>query len=195
MQKETVYRIFSNIPSIKTERLNLRKIYVSDYEDMYEYAHLASVPKYLTWYPHPSKQYTKEYLQYVSTQYNIGNFYDWAVTLKEEGRMIGTCGFTRFNFTSNSGEVGYVLNPDYHGRGIATEAVRQVMKFGFEELGLHRIECKFMEGNEASRRVMERVGMKFEGYSREAMLVKHQYRTIGTYSILENEYRAIYGDE
>jgi ribosomal-protein-alanine N-acetyltransferase len=192
MQKEAVYRIFANIPTLESERLSLRKIYVSDYEDMYEYAHLGEVPKYLTWYPHTSKQYTKEYLHYISTQYSLGNFYDWAITLKDEGRMIGTCGFTRFNFTSNSAEIGYVLNPKYHGRGIATEAVKRVMKYGFIELGLHRVECRFIEGNDASRRVMERVGMTFEGYSRESMLVKHEYKTIGTYSMLVSEYKQLY---
>ena len=66
--------------------------------------------------------------------------------------------------------------------------MRAVLAFGFERLALHRIEARFMEGNEASLRVMEKVGMHFEGYRREAMLVKGTYRTIGYSSILRHEY-------
>ena len=63
-----------------------------------------------------------------------------------------------------------------------------VVKYGFEELGLHRIEAKFMEGNDASLHVMEKLGMQFEGYRRESMLVKRRYRTIGVCAILRNEW-------
>jgi RimJ/RimL family protein N-acetyltransferase len=104
--------------------------------------------------------------------------------------MIGTCGFTRFDFPNDSAEVGYVLNPDYHGRGYATEAAGCVLRFGLERLGLHRIEARFMEGNEASLRVMQKLGMSLEGYRRESMLVKGQYRTIGVCSILQEEFTA-----
>ena len=72
--------------------------------------------------------------------------------------------------------------------GIAVEAVREVMRFGFETLQLHRIEAKFIEGNTASLRVMEKTGMRFEGYHRDSMLIKGTYRTIGVCGILREEY-------
>jgi ribosomal-protein-alanine N-acetyltransferase len=72
--------------------------------------------------------------------------------------------------------------------GIAPEAVEAVLAYGFDRLLLHRIEARFMEGNDASLRVMEKVGMRFEGFRRESMLVKGSYRTIGTCSILFDEY-------
>ena len=102
--------------------------------------------------------------------------------------MIGTCGFTSFNCPSDSAEIGYVLSPPYQGKGLATEAVRCVLAFGFEELSLHRIEAHFIEGNQASRRLMERVGMSFEGFARESMRIKGRYRTIGTCAILRHEF-------
>ena len=102
--------------------------------------------------------------------------------------MIGTCGFTAFNFSSDSAEIGYVLNPAYHGRGLATEAVREVIRFGFEELSLHRIEAKFMKENIRSQKLMARVGMQLEGYAREALKIKGVYRTIGTCSLLRSEW-------
>lgn len=188
MKRETIYRTFANIPELETERLILRKMLVRDYEDMFEYAHRADVTKYLTWNPHPNKIYTREYLEYVATRYAAGEFYDWAVIERESGKMIGTCGFTRFDYQSNSAEAGYVLNPLYWGRGYAPEALRAVLEFGFTKLGLHRVESRYMEGNNSSRRVMEKVGMTYEGMNRQAMLVRGEYKNICVCSILYDEF-------
>lgn len=189
MKCETVYRVFSAIPELRTDRLVLRRMTVADCYDMYEYASDPAVTRYLTWSPHPDVEYTKDYLRYIANHYKLGDFYDWAVILEDEKKMIGTCGFTQFHFHHNAAEVGYVINPDYRGRGIADEAVRAVMKFGFETLGLHRIEAKYIMGNEASRRVMEKVGMTFEGVRRGEMLIKGDYRDIGVCAILRDDAR------
>ena len=188
MKREKICKIFSDMPTLSTERLVLRPMRVSDARDMFDYAKRLDVTTYLLWNPHPTMSYTEDYLRYLQGRYALGEFYDWAVVEKQSGRMIGTCGFTRFDFLHNAGEIGYVLNPNYHGRGYATEAAKCVLCFGFEKLGLHRVEAKFMQGNEASLRVMEKLGMTFEGFRREAMLVKNVYRTIGICSILQNEY-------
>lgn len=188
MKKDLLYRLFSHIPTLETDRLTLRGMRVSDAPDMYEYARRPSVTEYLTWEPHTSVEETKEYLTYVGQRYRTGDFYDWSVVDKASGRMIGTCGFTSFNCPADSAEIGYVLNPAFQGKGLATEAVRRVLRFGFEELSLHRIEAHFILGNEASHRLMERVGMTFEGYARESMKIKGRYRTIGTCAILRGEF-------
>ena len=188
MKKERICGIFSDMPKLNTTRLLLRPMRVSDATDMYDYARREDVTEYLLWSPHPSQQYTEEYLRYIQRRYALGEFYDWAVVEKESGRMIGTCGFTRFDFPHNAAEIGYVLNPDLHGKGYGTEAAACVLRFGFERLGLHRIEAKFMKGNDASLHVMEKLGMTLEGYRRDGMYVKGCYRTIGVCSILKNEF-------
>jgi ribosomal-protein-alanine N-acetyltransferase len=188
MKRQSVYHIFSNIPKLSTDRLILRKLALSDADDMHDYAHRADVTRYLTWSPHPNISYTREYLAYVSEHYRAGDFFDWAVVDRESDRMIGTCGFTRFRYEADCGEIGYVLHPAYWGRGIATEAVEAVIRFGFQRLELNRIEAKFMEGNIASRRVMEKNGMTFEGIGRQSMYVKGEYHNVGVCSILRDEY-------
>lgn len=190
MKKEKLYRVFSHLPELLTERLTLRKMMVTDSQDMYEYASRNDVTRYLTWYPHPDRGYTKQYLQYLGNRYAAGMFYDWAVVFEPDCKMVGTCGFTSFNCAFDSAEVGYVLNPDYWGRGIATEALERVIQFGFEELRLHRIEARFIQENEASLRVMEHVGMTLEGYLREGMLIKGSYVTVGVASVLVSEWQA-----
>ena len=192
MKKETIFKIFSNMPTLYTERLSLRVMHPIDAEDMYDYAKRPEVTKYLLWREHEDIYFTRDYLNYINRRYALGDFYDWAIIERESRRMIGTCGFTKIDVPNNSAEIGYVLNPDFHRRGFGSEAVKRVMKFGFEELGLNRIEARFMQGNEASLALMKSVGMTFEGYMRDLIFVKGSYRTVGISSILRSEYEKIY---
>lgn len=188
MKKETIYNIFSNMPILETERLTLRKMSLDDTDDMYEYSKNSDVTKFLSWMPHENKAYTYDYLNYLQNRYKTGDFFDWAIVCRQSEKMIGTCGFTRFDFPNNSAEIGYVINPKYSGKGIATEASARVIRYGFEILNLERIECKYIVGNIASRRVMEKNGMTFEGIRRHGMLVKGEYRDVGVCSILKKDF-------
>ncbi len=193
MNRDEITRIFRDPPYIETDRLLLRKMQKKDAADMYEYACRHDVTRYLLWEPHESETYTYKYLAYIQSRYRAGDFFDWALTIKDGGKMIGTCGFTRLNIESNSGEIGYVLNPVFWGYGLAPEAVNAVLRYGFCELRLHRIEARYMVGNDRSRRVMEKVGMQFEGVGRDSMHVKGKYVSIGTCAILRNEFFALNG--
>ncbi len=177
---------FIKIPNLYTDRLRLRKLYYSDFEDVFKYASDTSVTEYLLWSPHPDRGYTKRYLALIEKKYRLGEFYDWGVELN--GRIIGTCGFTSFTVEHNIGEIGYVLGKQYWGLGIAAEAARRVIAFGFEELSLNRIESKFMIGNERSLRVLQKCGMKLEGVMKEAVYAKGKYRDVGISSITAKEY-------
>lgn len=195
MKREKIFKVFSNMPTLHTERLSLRAMHPIDAEDMFDYAKRPEVTEYLLWYEHEDIHFTRDYLNYIGHRYALGDFYDWAVIEHESRKMIGTCGFTRFDTANNSAEIGYVLNPDFHRRGFGSEAVKKIIEFGFEELGLNRIEARFMQGNEASLALMKSVGMTFEGYMRDLIFVKGKYRTIGISSILRSEYEKIYNTE
>ena len=185
---EIIKKYFCPMPILFSERLFFRTMRKSDYRDMYEYAKQDRVTEYLLWKPHPDEDYTYDYLDYVESRYRVGDFYDWALVLRDSGKMIGTCGFNYFDKINNSAEIGYVLNPAYWNQGIATEAVKTVIRFGFVELDLNRIEARHMIGNNPSGRVMEKCGMKHEGILRSAVLVGDEYKTVSVYSILYGEY-------
>ena len=190
MKREKIYEVFSKLPSFETERLTLRPMRMFDAFDMYEYARLPQTSAFLTWSPHPDIEYTKNYLAFIIGKYKTGEFYDWAVVLKkEEPKMIGTCGFSRIDVSNNSAEIGYVIAPDFQRNGYAGEAVREILNFGFNTLNFNRIEAKYIIGNDASRSVMEKCGMIYEGTARSSMIVKGKYRDIGTCSILKSEHK------
>ena len=102
--------------------------------------------------------------------------------------MIGTCGFTRIDCKKSLGEVGYVLNKNYWGQGLAPEALQRVVQFAFEVLGLNRVESRFMEGNIPSRKVMEKAGMTFEGFAHEPLMAKGKSVAVGVCSISKDAY-------
>lgn len=188
MKLNFIARLFSKIPEMETDRLLFRAIKKADYKDMYEYSHDPRTSQYLLWEPHKDIEYTKKFIDVIISKYKIGEYNDWAIVLKDSKKMIGTCGFTKIDEYNSVAEIGYVLNPKYWGNGLATEAAKKVIEFAFEILKINRVEAKFIFGNEASLKVMNKIGMKFEGYQRESMLVKGKYRTIGIASILRREY-------
>ena len=169
---EDMLSIFTKIPTLETDRLTMRKILPCDCADMYDYSRRPETSKFLLWSPHTNLRYTKKYRSYVQTADRNENFYDFALVDKESGRMIGTCGFTGFDLQNNSAEIGYVLHPEFWGKGLAKEAVMRLMTFGFAELRLHRLSAKIMTGNAASKRVAEKCGMRHEATYIEGMLIK-----------------------
>ena len=182
MNKDSL-KIFKNIPTLKTDRLILRKIECRDLSDVYEYTSDPLVPQYLMWYPHKTREYTKSYLQYIKKLYKKGKFYDWGIEF--EGKLIGTVGFSSISVKNNSAEIGYVLNSKFWNKGIATEAVNEILKFAFSILDIQRVEAIFLPENEKSRKVLIKCGMKFEGVRRSALLVKGEYRDVEMFSIIK----------
>lgn len=179
---------FKNNTVIETPRLILRRMSVRDRNDMYEYASRDEVTKYLLWRTHKTPEHTKRYLEYVVSLYRSGQFFDFAIEYRKNSKMIGTCGFASIDENNRCAEVGYVISPDYKGKGIASEALDAMLRFGFCDIGLNRIEARYMTENIASRRVMEKCGMTFEGIYKQKLFVKEEYKDIGVCALLASDY-------
>ena len=188
MKRNFLSKIFSRIPTLETEHLLFRGVKRSDLKDINNYASNPKTSQYLLWEPHKTLQYTQEFIELILSRYKSGEYSDWALVDKASGRMIGTCGFTRVDEENSIVEIGYVLNPEFWGMGLATEAAEKIVDFAFNVLQANRVEARFMFGNDASLAVMKKIGMKFEGYQRDSLFVKGKFRTIGVASILKREY-------
>ena len=183
-----ILQYFQKNITLQTDRLLLRKIQPCDAMDMYEYACRPETSEYLTWEKHPYYSYTVELIRFFQREYAQGRYFDFAIVLKDENKMIGTVGFTNYDQNHRVAEVGYVVNPAYHGRGIATEALSAVINFAFCELGVNRVEAKYIVQNAPSLRVMEKCGMTHEGVQRQKMIIKGKARDIGVCSVIRSEY-------
>ncbi len=181
-------RIFSSLPTLNTERLVLKRIVPENAEDMYEYASRQDVTRFLLWSPHVNLRETKGYIEYLQREYRKGNYADWGITLRDSGKFVGTIGFANLDLTNNWGELGYVLNPEYHGRGIMTEALGAVLELAFRELSLHRVQLRIMDGNTDSQKLARRMGFVYEGMQRGSVLAKGSYRDVHIFSKLAEDY-------
>ena len=190
-----IKEVFTNIPTIETERLILRKILPSDSADMYEYSCLDEVTKYLTWSSHKSEKETERYIKLLSKKYTQGAFWDFGIELKENSKFIGTCGFTSFDTDLNRAEIGYVINPNLWGAGIAPEACRAVLKFGFSVFDLDGVCARYIEGNDSSKKVMEKLGMSYVTTYKNSYYIKNEYKTVIEYSITKKEFFAALQNE
>ena len=182
-------RRFINIEPLYTERLVLRRLTRYDLEDVYAYCSDPQVSKYLLWSPHESMRTTRQYLTLVERKYRSAEFYDWGV--EYEGRIIGTCGFTSFSVVDDSAQIGYVLSSEFWGRGIATEMLKSVIRYGFDVLSLNRIEGRYMKENVASLAVMNKCHMTLEGIHKEAIYVKNKYCDVGVCAITRSEFERL----
>ena len=180
--------ILADLPTIETERLLLRKITLNDASDMFEYASNPEVSEYTMWSTHVSIEDTKYFLKSLTKMYKKRELVDWGIVHKAEKKFIGTCGFVEWSMTHSRAEIGYALSARYWSEGYMSEAVNAIIEFGFREMLLNRVVGRCEVHNIASARVMEKVGMQFEGILRQQLFVKGKYWDLKIYSILREEF-------
>jgi RimJ/RimL family protein N-acetyltransferase len=113
----------------------------------------------------------------------------FGIVVREEDRLIGSCGLHNIKPADRCATFGLMIGDvDYHGRGYGTEATRLTIRFGFEELNLHRIQLNVFAHNAAARRVYEKAGFVQEGCRRQAVYRHGRYRDVYEYGILRDEY-------
>jgi RimJ/RimL family protein N-acetyltransferase len=113
-----------------------------------------------------------------------------AVLLRDTGELIGEVNLAWLSEAQRGGEFGFVFNPAFHGRGYATEAAVQMLRLGFEELGLHRIIGRCEARNEASARLMAKLGMRREAHFVRNEFVKGEWNDEVVYAMLGEEWAA-----
>ncbi|MFC3212349.1 GNAT family N-acetyltransferase [Planomicrobium okeanokoites] len=173
---------------LETDRLYLREFKKEDWSAVHKYASLEHVSRNQPWGPNTieeTKAFVEEALK--DTKNAPRTRYLFAIVLKEHNELIGAVEITIRSVANKSGEIGYIVNPDHWGKGIATEAASMMIGFGFKELELHRIYATCAPGNEGSRKVLEKLGMRFEGRMRDHILLKDGWRDSDLFSILAGE--------
>ncbi len=144
---------------LQTERTILRPFTEGDAEDLYAYAQDPRVGPIAGWKPHESVEASREIIRTVFAAPHV-----FAVVDRETGRVIGSAGFVAPHMPGaaahegRSSEIGYALSPDYWGRGLMSEVAVELLRYGFEELGLDEIWCTHYRENHRSRRVIEKSG-------------------------------------
>lgn len=173
--------------TIKTDRLVLREFTHDDYEALHRGASNLNVVRYMTWGPNTEKD-SKAFIQYAVQSQIVKPRVTFQLAITLEGEVIGGCDFNIISDEHKEGEIGYLLDEPYWGRGYATEVARALIEYGFKEHDMHRIIAKCDARNEASFHVMEKNGMKRDGCLREHRKTREGRRDTLIYSILRHEW-------
>lgn len=180
-----VREVLKDLPTLETERLILRKMVLNDAEAVFAYASNSEVSRYTLWETHRSIEDSRAFLEFATQKYENGGEPDWGIVYRGNGCLVGACGLVNWEAEHARAEVGFVLSREYWGRGLMSEAVRAILRFGFERMNLNRIEARCIAENAASARVMEKAGMVYEGMLRQREYIKGAYRDIKLYAILK----------
>ena len=173
--------------TLETERLILRPVRQEDRAQIFLWASDPEVSRYTIWNVHQTELDTQIFLDYCFKEYAERGVGPWVIEQKETGQMVGNCGFASFHLPDRRGEIGYWISRPQWGKGYAAEAVLAIMGFGFEKLGLMRIEARCMLVNTASERVMQKTGMRFEGVLRKHLIAKGAFHDVRLYAKVKED--------
>lgn len=168
--------------TLMTPRLTLRPLCDDDVPAVHSWAGVAGNVRYMAWGPNSPEQ-TREFVE------NAAPGKDFAVALTGTGAVIGSCGIYP-DEAGDTAEVGWILHRDHHRQGYGTELARELIRYGFADLGLRRILAPCAAANYGSYRVMENAGMRREALHRKAFWARVDKEWIDglVYAILAEEY-------
>lgn len=175
-------------PRLETERLVLRAItfddaafWVCNFSDA-EVAELTAFEA-----PDGIEGAKAEISEYCVRPFELGTGIRWGLVLKESGELVGTCGYHRWDHRNRNTRLGYDLLREHRRQGLMTEALREAIRFGFEQMDLNRIEALTDPRNVASIRLLVGLGFRKEGILREATFFRGRFFDDVCFSLLRRE--------
>jgi aspartyl-tRNA(Asn)/glutamyl-tRNA(Gln) amidotransferase subunit C len=171
---------------LTTKRLTLRRFTIEDAEGIYyNWAGDPEVTKYLTWTAHKSVEESEEFIKNLKAGYEKDSYYMWAIELNETEQPIGCIGASGIQEEIDAVELAFFLGKDYWHQGYTTEALTEVVRFFFEEVGANRIWCTHDTENIYSGKVMQACGFTLEGICKKAGKTNNGIADIAIYAVLK----------
>ena len=179
---------------LEAEIVRMRPLESGDVAHLLELASAAEIAE-TTSVPHPySLEDATEFVSKARKRWDSDEGFTFAIIDKSTDKFVGVMGIHPRK-KHDVAEVGYWIGLPFWGRGLATAALRRLIQFGFEQLGLNRIQAGYFRQNTASGRVMQKANMRYEGVQRQVMYHREQYKDLIYYVILRQDYEAQGADD
>ncbi len=181
--------VFQAFPRLETERLVLRRLHPADAESLFAILADERVARFYDDEAFTGVSQAREQIESWARGYDEWRSIRWGIVQRGTDTVIGTCGYYGFHRWHARGSLGYELARPYWRQGIMTEALAAILGFGFREVGVNRIQAVLMPGNEASVKLLEKLG-----FQREGMLRQYEnwgekgYVDLVIFSLLRDEY-------
>ena len=180
-------RLPADIPAIHFGDYLLRLLEPGDAADLHAYWSDPQVTEFTSTVVNSMDDVTAA-IQYSSDAFKSRSGLRWAICPADGGHMVGDCGYNQLDQRHNSGVIGYSLAKEHWGRGVATRAVNEMVRWGFTTLDLHRIEASVHPENHRSCRVLEKLGFRREGLLRDYRLGRNGYFDCILFGLLRPEW-------
>lgn len=177
--------------TLETERLILRRGSINDSKQVYEnYGKDPLVSKYVVWNQHKDIEDAVNLMNKWEQSYDESTSYKWLVVEKQTNEIIGSISAVKVDDINKTVALGYCYGSKWWNKGYATESLKRVIKFFFEEVNTETIYANHLTSNAASGKVMKKAGMIYEGTLRNRMIDKNTNKPMGleTYSIIKKDY-------
>ena len=174
-------------PVLETDRLILRQVTNDDAKSLLTYFSDTDVMKYYGLEPFKSIDDVLDEISWYKSLFEKGTGIRWGISLKGSDKIIGSCGFFNRAVEHSRTEIGYELSKEYWGKGIAGEALESVVKYGFQNLQLERIEALVEPANLASLKLLDKIGFEKEGLLRHYEFTCGKFDDLYIYSILKSD--------
>lgn len=178
---------FAPFPVLETERLVLRNLNNDDLQQVFDIRSNADTMQYI---PRPLAKTLDDaqgVIDMITGFTERNERINWAVTEKDNNKLIGIFGYVNFKPESYRGEIGYVLHHDYRGKGIATEALNATLKYGFDTLKLHSVEAIIRPDNDASISLVEKAGFVREALFKDYVFHDDRFWDEAVYSLIRSD--------
>ncbi|MDR4927871.1 GNAT family N-acetyltransferase [Peribacillus simplex] len=174
-------------PLIETRRLILREVTIEDADDMFKYLSDIDVVKPMGLDPCQTVNDVWDEIKWYESIFQEGTGIRWGITLKDSGKVIGSCGFLKMVTKHHRAEIGYELSKDHWGKGIAIEALEAVVMYGYRHLYLERIEALIEPDNHPSQKLVEIQGFRREGLLRHYEYTCGKFDDLYMYSLIKED--------
>ena len=175
---------FQPFPILYTERCLLRKIVQEDAPEILLLRSEPSIMQYLDRDPMTSLDEARSFITRIEESLSQGMGITWGICLHNSTELIGKIGLWRLIKEHYRAEIGYTLHPGFWGKGIMTEVLQEVIRYGFKELGLHSLEANVNPSNLASIKLLKKQGFIQEGYFRESYFYNGTFLDSAIFSLI-----------
>jgi RimJ/RimL family protein N-acetyltransferase len=180
-------------PRLETERLVLREIVPADAEDLFRIFSDEETMRYWSCRPYTSVDQARRLIEVLTEAARGGAGIHWAIALRGDERLVGKCGYNEWRKAHRRGDVSYIVARERQGKGIVSEALRAMLDYGFDNMNLHSVEAGVTPGNDASARMLLRLGFRLEGHLRENFLTDRGFVDSLIYSLLRRDWESARG--
>jgi len=175
--------------NLETERLFLRKFSIEDDESMFKnWSRDSEVTKFLTWLPHTDVSVSRGTIESWIPFYQNKSHYSWTIVLKEINEPIGSIAVVEQRYDIKMVHIGYCIGRKWWNMGYTSEALKELVRFFFEEIGVNRIESRHDSNNPNSGKVMKKCGLKYEGTMLQADINNQGICDSVRYAFLAEDY-------